>query len=631
MIHCDIKPGNVFLTTGGTVKLLDFGLARMIDAETDERSAHLGASATLIQQRAGTLPYMSPEHRRGEPLDARSDVYSLGIVIHEMATGHRPPAASGHPARQDDLGAYDPALPKPLQPLVARALAPDPMNRPASAVEVEAALRRAQLESQGPMRRVRGIAAAAVLTVLVAAALVWNASRPPDQARSRPVLAVLPFSATGDDTTRYLAAGLTEIVTNDLAGLDDLVVVSNSAARSVTGNNPTPARIAAELGASHLITGALSSDAQLLHIRLHLFTAASGATTPLGSVDASFAEVAGNERRIAETIRTRFLQTGLVKPAAVPAVSNAPSNPRALEDYARGREYQALEEVTRAIALRPTSDEAHRLIGRLYAESGEIDKAIPAFQNAIRLRPGSWESYHALGLACFDAGRYTDAIEAFTRETELRPDSASPFQALGTAQHAIGNLAQALANYERAIAISPSAFAYSNIGMLHYAQGRFSDAVAAYEQSVTLAPTEPVTHRNLGDSLLGAGDKGRARASYRRAIELAGKELGVNPKDARLITLQAVSYAKLQEADAARQAVTSALAIATTDSEVLFQCAVALAVLGDLDEAMVLLKDAISRGYSARLAAADSDLAPLRRRQDFKDLVAVAVKPSAGK
>jgi serine/threonine-protein kinase len=715
IIHCDLKPANVFVVAGGAVKLLDFGLARDVDAETDEESGHVGASPALIRQRAGTLGYMSPEHRRGEPLDARSDVYSLGVVLHEMATGRRPPSAAvENTTREDGGGPIDPAVPAPLQSIIARALAPDPRHRPASASEVESALRRA---SQHTRRRWQGVAAA-LLAAAVAAPFIWNAWTTPDQPRAeetvRPVVAVVPFGAGDNASARYLAAGLTEIVTNDLSGFDDVVVVSNSAVRNASVGDPTPARLAAELGASHLILGQLNADAQQLHIELRLFTAASSETGPLGRVDASFADVVGDKRRIADVIRTKFREIGIVADAPAGAASSAPSDPRALEDYARGREYltrqdasgenldialtllesavqrepqfalahaaisdaawrkyrrtrdatwatraqtsafdamrlapnesqvrytaaivlngtgrtrEAIEEVTRAIALRPTNDEAHRLLGRLLAETGEIDQAIRAFNTAIQLRPGSWQSYQALGLACFDAGRYREAIDAFTRETELRPDSATPFQALGTSYHAIGDYQRALANYQRAIAIAPSAFSYSNIGMLHYAQGRFQDAVHAYEQSLALAPKEPVTHRNLGDSLLRAGDSRRARESYRQAIRLAANELAVNPKDAPMIALQAVCYAKLDERLAARQAVQSAVKIAPADHEVLFRSAVAMAVLGDADQAITFLKDAIARGYSRTVAAEDSDLMPLRNRDDFKALVAA---PASG-
>jgi tetratricopeptide (TPR) repeat protein len=720
IIHCDLKPANVFVVADGTVKLLDFGLARVIDAETDEESGHVGASPTLIRQRAGTPGYMSPEHRRGEPLDTRSDVYSLGVVLHEMATGCKPPStASGGPPRERELGAIDAAVPAALQSIIARALAPDPKHRPASAAEVESALREARVASSGlwPATGGRRLAAAVALVgALVAALFAWNtlADRTPGPGEGRPVIAVLPFTAGEDASAGYLAAGLTEIVTNDLSGYDDLVVVSNSTVRSArAGDRTAPARLAAELGASHLVLGQLNSDAQQLHIQLQLFTAASGLTTSLGRVDASFAEVVGDKRQIAATIRARFSEIGLVDRSTAAAASSAPSDPRALEEYARGREYvtrqdpsgenldialtllesavrrepqfalahaaisdaawrkyrrtrdtswatraqtsafdamrlapnesqvrytaaivlngtgrtrEAIEEATRAIALRPTNDEAHRLLGRLYADSGEMDQAIRAFNTAIQLRPGAWESYHSLGLACFDAGRYAEAIAAFTRETELRPDSASPFQALGTSYHAIGDLARALANYERAIAIAPSAFSYSNIGMLHYAQGRFHDAVVAYERSVALAPNEPVTHRNLGDSLLRAGDTARARASYREAIRLAANDLAVNPNDGRLIALQAVCYAKLDDRSAAIQAVKSALAIAPPDNDVLFKSAVTMALLGDPDQSMALLKDAISGGYSRALAAEDSDLTTLRHRDDFKALVAAAGK-----
>ena len=145
VLHCDLKPSNVFLTRSGRVKVLDFGLARLAGDDPLDSGEGLGASPTLVLNRAGTPAYMSPEQLLGQPLDARSDLFALGIMLSEMVTGRRPArfpvgadALSADPTRE--LTLVDADAPETLRPILERTLAPRPSDRYASAVEMQAAL-----------------------------------------------------------------------------------------------------------------------------------------------------------------------------------------------------------------------------------------------------------------------------------------------------------------------------------------------------------------------------------------------------------------------------------------------------------------------------------------------------------
>src|SRR5262249_1723578 len=292
-----------------------------------------------------------------------------------------------------------------------------------------------------------------------------------------------------------------------------------------------------------------------------------------------------------------------------------------------GRTREAIDEVSKALAIQPASDDAHRLLGRIFVETGQLDKGVTEFNAAIALRPGYWENYHALGLACFEKGRFDQAIAAFTRETELRPDSAVPLQALGSSYHAIGALNRALENYQHAITIAPNALAYSNIGLIHYSHHQYQEAVAAYRKSVELRPSDAVTHRNLADSLQKAGDYKLARESYEQSIHLAESQLRVNPKNAKMLTIEALCEAKLGRTQSAAVHTTSALEIASNDSEVLFQAAEVATILHRFDEAVELARQAIDHGYSRDLIAKDEDLQPLKARPDFEVLTRATRHP----
>lgn len=146
VLHCDLKPGNIFLTRDGSAKVVDFGLARPIADGMRVLPSDIGASPTLVANRAGTPAYMAPEQYFGQPLDQRCDLYSLGVVLCEMATGRRPsawPAGIGQGPGETTHTLLDgTGVPEPLRPILERTLAPNPLDRYQAGVELQAALER---------------------------------------------------------------------------------------------------------------------------------------------------------------------------------------------------------------------------------------------------------------------------------------------------------------------------------------------------------------------------------------------------------------------------------------------------------------------------------------------------------
>lgn len=693
VLHCDFKPGNVFITVRGGVKVVDFGLAR-----TCAGTAHAtdGTTTGLVEQ-FGTPAYMSPEHARGAPLDERSDIFSLGVVLHEMATGRKPAP-----------GGADATSPSALRRILSKLLAPVPSARYQSAAEVAADLD--AVGARSLRRRVAaGAAALAVVTALAAGTVTrwWSGGVPP--ARTRAILAVPPFQSSGTEpSTTYLAEGLTEILTNELARVPGLVVVSNAWARGVPPDQDDPAALARELGASHLVLGRVKPGAGpgVLHVALRVFDADRDQTGEPLAVEAAVDDLLRTSR-LPDAVRAQLRSAGMSIGATPPLQGGASYDRAAIEDYARGREYlerdnsqdnldralalfdraigrdaafalahaargeaswrkyqatresdwaaraqaaafdalrlapdepavrytaavvlhgtgrrkEAVDELTRVLTMQPAHDDAHRLLGRIHADTGDMDSAVTEFQAAIALRPGFWQNYHQLGVAYYEKGRFREAIDAFTRGVELRPDSAPAFQALGTSYHALGNVDEALRNYERAIAIAPSAFSYSNIGLIHYSHRRFGEAAAAYEKSASLQPRRPSTFRNLGDTYVKLGDRARARSAYRRAVELTREELRINPRDASTMTLQAMCLAKLGRDGEASRVAAAANEIAPDDIQVVYDTAVVHALAGRQAEALAWLRRAIDGGYGANLAAEDDDLEALRILPEFQDVI----------
>jgi tetratricopeptide (TPR) repeat protein len=283
-----------------------------------------------------------------------------------------------------------------------------------------------------------------------------------------------------------------------------------------------------------------------------------------------------------------------------------------------GRLSEAVAELNRALAIRPNYEEARRQLGAVLAEQQQIDAAVAEFRRAIALRPASPLGYSAMGFALFAASRYAQAAEAFEELVTVAPDSFLGYQQLGTVYHAMGRVDDALANYRKAIAIRPSAPAYTNIGALLHQRGDFEGAVKAYQQALAIRANSTIAHRNLGDALLRLGRAREARAAYLDAVRYAESELKVNPSDTRTMSALAVYLQKSGQPEPARKRIAGALNLAPNNAEVLFRAAVVHALSGDREQALTFLERAAANGYSTKTIATDDDLLPLHGDPRFK-------------
>jgi len=286
-----------------------------------------------------------------------------------------------------------------------------------------------------------------------------------------------------------------------------------------------------------------------------------------------------------------------------------------------GRPAEAAEEARKALEVQPDSDLAHALLGDLLADAGN-PAAEGEYQRAIALRPGYWRHHQGLGVFYFTTGRVDDAIGAFRRVTELRPDSSWGFQMLGTSYHALGRLREAVPYYQTAIRLGPDARAYSNLGTAFYQLGRLEEARAAYVRAAALEPADPLKRRNLADLHRRTGNEAAARREYQEALRLARKRLEVNPRDARSLALVAVVEAKLGDAAAAQRHAAEALALSPTSSDIVYKTAVVHALTARPDDALAALSRAMGMGFRAWEAAADEDLASLRKDARFVTMTA---------
>jgi serine/threonine-protein kinase len=750
IVHRDLKPSNVCFTANHQAKVLDFGVARRVAAEPTLGGAQPAAPSPAPEttlstggRLVGTPAYMAPEQLVNGAVDARTDVYAIGLLLYQMLTGVRPFASAGDDvvagalARMSHVPPPSSVVPLPaaLDEVVLWALAPDPADRPQSARALDAALEAVGLQPPRPQpgpgfpggwQAVAGMVTALVLA-LVAARVWWPAARVPTASAKPTVLAVLPFAGeTGDARSQVLGTYVAESVATLLRPARGLNVLSASALdeldmASPAGSPPrppgvTPERAARQLGADYVVRGQLarrgsgvqvtvdvlkagtdpvwrgerSAPATALRDLVRLVAAdvsaalgvpASSLAGAAGGVAAGSAPVTENQEAFADYEQGRsFLARadvpGNVDRASALFESAIAQDPRFAAAYARlgqarlakyeasndaqwvakakdafvealrldparaevrlalaslhrteGKTDVAVEELRRAIADAPSSDEPHRELGGLLIDLGRTEEAIAELEQAIALRPNYFRNHSELGYAAFRAGRFAEAVQAYTRVTQLQPDSALGFHMLGTTHQAAGDTARALLNYERANALRPSALTLANIGTVHFWRGEYAEALRAYEQAVGMDPGDAIAYVNLGDVYRRLGRRGQAASSYEKALALYDDHLRVNPREPLTHAQVAIVSAILGRRAVARKHLEAALAAGRDDPDVLRAAAVVRAAEGDVAGACGDLGRALDAGYGAVLVRHDDDLAMLAGHCEAYDRVLAQPSP----
>jgi serine/threonine-protein kinase len=501
IIHRDVKPENLFLTKQGHLKILDFGIAKLLEGKRAAGALHTDTGAVM-----GTPGYMSPEQVNGEHATARTDVFAFGAVLHEMLAGRGPfERPSGVDAAHAIL--HDPPAPLPPSPLsriVARCLEKDPAARPADAGEVLAELR--QISSPAPRRR-RGFFAAAGLAL--AAAVAIFILRPHAVSETvQPSIAVLPFvNLSSDKEQEYFSDGIAEEILNALAQVEGLNVAGRTSSFYFKGKNEDLASIAARLHVSTLLEGSVRKAGGRVRITAQLINAADGYHLWSKQYDRELTDIFKVQSELATAV-VEALKVKLLPGTSLSSKVHPARDPEAYRLFLLGRSLVSLG----------TKESTHR--------------AAATLEKAVELEPSyapawEWLAYQRgntlLALSSQAHVSPRQVLEAAERAVAADPEYSGGWAARGWVRaNFLWDWAAAQSDLERALALSSrSGMALNAYAVFLQKQGRLKEAIATQRKFHDTDPLGAVGWINLGGYLISDGQFDAAREALRRALEVS--------------------------------------------------------------------------------------------------------------
>src|SRR5882724_10665775 len=571
IVHCDIKPENIMLSSAGKIKILDFGVAKHLPRS--DQSSTVDRAGTF----AGTPAYMSPEVLLERVPDGRADIFSLGVVFYEVLTGQHPFLAGSFLATTDRIRNETPtpvrifnrSVTPELEALVNKAMAKDASHRYISASELLEALREVHgdLSDAGlarvvplrvedrPKKKRIWVWAALVAALLLCALVYWQAkSFPFWQSKTKgaidlggsstPVqLAVLPFAPMADDPgSKAFCNGLTETLTAKLTQLTDnepLQVVPTSEIRAEGVASVEQAR--KNFGVGLVLEGSLHGSGGQVRVTYTLVDAKTNRQLHAEMFDADVNDPFFVEDRVVDGT-LRMLGLSIQTNDRVVLAAHGTGDPSAYDQFLRGRGYlldyhkhenidSAISAFNRALSLAPKYAQAYAGLGKAYllghqegyGTSEWVDKAKAACDLAVARAPNLADAFVCAGSVNRETGQYEQAVTQLQQAAALDPTSDDAFRGLADAYQKLNKSSDAEATFRKAISLRPQYWdGYNWLGVFYWEQGRYDDAAKMFKEVISLTPDNFRGYSNLGGIYLLQG-------RYQEAIPILEKSVALRP------------------------------------------------------------------------------------------------------
>ena len=660
IVHRDIKPANIFLTPTGQVKVLDFGLAKLVHNLGTEDDAGADNSLTAVGVIPGTAVYMSPEQARSETVDARSDLFSFGVVLYEMSTGKKPFTGANSLVTLDAVLHAKPTPPRDLNPkipielegIIGKAMEKDRNHRYQSAAEMKsdlALLKResesGQLKSGTNTARLRAATktfgrntrlqtyllvgtAALLVTVLAAVGAWWYEHRELANAEQRNAIAVLPLqNMNGDFNVDYLRFALADELSSVLTYSRTLEVRPSSATRRYVALDLDPKKVGQELRVGRILTGSFRKQGDQILVTLE----AIDVPTDRALWQTTVTEKADNLIGLQEQLTTQ-VQHGLLPilggGGAVEAAASRPKNQQAYDFYLRsvavphdpGPNKEAIRMLEWAVGIDPTYAPAWEALGQryyfdsIYGGGGEemFQRSNSAYERAISLDPNRVMAASSLITNRVERGELGRAYDAATDLVRRRPQSADAHFGLAYVLRYAGILDKSTQECNAARQLDPGNFFFRSCAWSFLEMGKTDRAMdfvhldAGSEWAAWVTPYIYLAEGNVAEAHSAAKNMGKAASYHRELMEAC--TASPRPPDLAKIVRDNESSVMIEP-----------------DAENWYHVGALMAACGQNEPAMRLLKAAVQQNYCAYGALLDDPLLKdLRKETAFNQVLTQA-------